>query len=213
MNKNLNFLIAVSLLAVFFDGVIGHGMVLDPVNRASRWKVSPWTNSAPRDYNDMEGFCGGYFVQWGQNGGLCGVCGDDYSLKTPRPHELGGTYGQGVIVKSYKQGQTIEALVRLTASHMGYFSFKICNLDAENETDGCFKYVIYTASGSDKTTVTGTGDYKVLLRLPSGLKCNKCVLQWTYTAGNNWGWCGDGTGKLGCGPQETFRTCSDIQIV
>lgn len=30
--------------------------------------------------------------------------------------------------------------------------------------------------------------------------------------GNNWGWCDDGTGALGCGPQETFRSCSDITI-
>lgn len=30
--------------------------------------------------------------------------------------------------------------------------------------------------------------------------------------GNNWGQCSDGTGKVGCGPQETFRGCSDVRI-
>jgi len=38
------------------------------------------------------------------------------------------------------------------------------------------------------------------------------IFQWTYTAGNNWGICPDGSGALGCGPQETFRACSDITI-
>ena len=45
------------------------------------------------------------------------------------------------------------------------------------------------------------------------LSCSQCILQWTYTAGNNWGVCSNGTGELGCGPQETFRGCADIRIV
>lgn len=36
--------------------------------------------------------------------------------------------------------------------------------------------------------------------------------QWTYTCGNNWGNCGNGTGTLGCGPQEMFRACSDFAV-
>jgi hypothetical protein len=38
------------------------------------------------------------------------------------------------------------------------------------------------------------------------------VLQWKYIAGNNWGQCADGTGAVGCGPQEEFRACSDISV-
>merc|ERR1719175_240167 len=41
---------------------------------------------------------------------------------------------------------------------------------------------------------------------------DQCLLQWTYTAGNDWGICENGTGSLGCGPQETFRACADIGI-
>ena len=38
---------------------------------------------------------------------------------------------------------------------------------------------------------------------------------WTYPyQGNNWGKCEDGiTAAVGCGPQETFRGCADIEIV
>lgn len=45
-----------------------------------------------------------------------------------------------------------------------------------------------------------------------GLECPNCVLQWRYVAGNNWGMCEDGTGAVGCGPQEEFRACADITI-
>lgn len=38
-------------------------------------------------------------------------------------------------------------------------------------------------------------------------------LQWTYTTGNRWGQCSDGTQGLGCGPQEMFRACSDVSII
>jgi hypothetical protein len=37
-------------------------------------------------------------------------------------------------------------------------------------------------------------------------------LQYTWTTGNRWGDCGNGTSVLGCGPQETFMSCSDISI-
>merc|ERR1711972_16049 len=48
--------------------------------------------------------------------------------------------------------------------------------------------------------------------LPADMTCSQCILQWTYTAGNDWGTCENGTSSLGCGPQETFRACSDIAI-
>lgn len=49
-------------------------------------------------------------------------------------------------------------------------------------------------------------------KLPASLSCSQCVLQWKYIAGNNWGMCANGTGAVGCGPQEEFRSCSDISI-
>lgn len=47
---------------------------------------------------------------------------------------------------------------------------------------------------------------------PADMLCNQCVLQWRYVAGNNWGMCDDGNGAVGCGPQEEFRSCSDIAL-
>ena len=31
--------------------------------------------------------------------------------------------------------------------------------------------------------------------------------------GNTWGDCGNGTGAVGCGRQETFRNCADVAII
>lgn len=33
-----------------------------------------------------------------------------------------------------------------------------------------------------------------------------------FILGNNWGNCPNGTGAVGCGPQEEFRACADISI-
>lgn len=44
-------------------------------------------------------------VQWEQNSGKCGVCGDAYHLSAPRPHEAGGDYGKGIISRRYAAGQ------------------------------------------------------------------------------------------------------------
>lgn len=35
----------------------------------------------------------------------CGVCGDNYKIKQPRPNENTGRYGVGIVVRNYTQGQ------------------------------------------------------------------------------------------------------------
>lgn len=146
---------------------------------------------------------------------MCGLCGDDYSLARPRPNELGGTYGQGTIVKTYQQAAQIPVSVLITANHYGYFYFNLCVLDGASESNACFaKYPLKTTAGvlNHYLGSTATGYYNVTLQLPTSVTCSRCVLQWTYHVGNSWGYCDDGTGKVGCGPQENFRTCSDIAI-
>lgn len=44
-------------------------------------------------------------MQWEQNEGNCGVCGDPYQMKEPRPHEAGGEYAKGIISRFYTAGQ------------------------------------------------------------------------------------------------------------
>lgn len=82
--------------------VSGHGRLMDPPARNSMWRFG-YPNAV--NYNDNELFCGGYGIQWEQNEGRCGVCGDPYQLETPRPHEAGGLYAKGIVSRFYAAGQ------------------------------------------------------------------------------------------------------------
>ncbi|XP_055641977.1 uncharacterized protein LOC129778862 [Toxorhynchites rutilus septentrionalis] len=204
------------VLAVVIAAVVpmieGHGTVRFPPQRSTRWRCNP---NAPPNWNDNEVFCGGFMAQWEQNGGRCGVCGDNYADPKPRDHELGGRWGQGEIVANYTAGSVITVDVLITANHRGHFEFKLCCLDNSAETEECFnQHLLEDNDGRHIWHLNSTmyGMYHVPLQLPRGLVCERAVLQWTYVTGNRWGECPDGPGDLGCGPQEHFRTCSDIGI-
>lgn len=47
------------LLLIALDPVSGHGMVMSPVARGSRWRFD---SRAPINYNDNGNFCGGFYV-------------------------------------------------------------------------------------------------------------------------------------------------------
>lgn len=179
--------IIVLSLALFctIDLVFGHGMVLNPVGRLSRWRYD-WT--APADYDDSGSFCGGYITQWQKNGGKCGLCGDNYANKVPRRSELGGSeFGTGVIVKDYKKGGTMPITVLITANHLGFFFFNLCNLDKHiKESEACFaEHSLKVVGGNERFYLNSRleGYYNTTLQLPAGLTCKHCVLQWTYNTG------------------------------
>jgi len=194
-----------------YNYVEGHGMLLDPVGRASRWRQD---SSAPANYDDNGVSCGSLF-QTINFAGKCGLCGDQYSLRTPRPHELGGKYGQGVIVKSYSSGW-IWVGGMLTANHLGYWAVDLCNLDKHGkESEACFAEhgeLQLDVGGTKYDVGSRTGWNNASALVPDGVHCKHCVLRWRYVAGNNYGSCGNGGSRLGCGAQETFVSCADIKI-
>nr|XP_031845677.1 uncharacterized protein LOC116432652 [Nomia melanderi] len=206
-------LLVTGLLGVQLLEIHGHGMMMDPVSRSSAWRkgfpVEP-------NYDDSALYCGGFSVQHDQNGGRCGLCGDNFALPQPRPNENGGIYGTGYIVERYSRGQTINVNVKLTANHRGKFTFHLCQLQnrGQLETESCFnQHPLQLADGSYEVPVSSSQmEFNIGVRLPSDVACEQCVLRWTYTAGNNWGSCGDGTSAAGCGPQETFKNCADVAI-
>ena len=77
------------LLLATLSTVTPHGFLYDPPARNAMWRFG-FTN--PVNYNDNELYCGGFSVQWSNNGGKCGVCGDNWADNKPRPHEVTGTY-------------------------------------------------------------------------------------------------------------------------
>lgn len=112
------------------------------------------------------------------------------SFRVPRPHEYGGTYGQGLIVRKYGVGSIMNIRVELTASHFGYFVFAMCP-DYKNTTQKCLdKTILKLIKPQNNTDHGGTkyypkdGNrvYEMKYRLPKKT-CPHCVLQWRYIAG------------------------------
>ncbi|XP_075218163.1 uncharacterized protein LOC142322953 [Lycorma delicatula] len=205
-------------LALFQMGrVSGHGRLMDPPARNSMWRFG-FPN--PVNYNDNELYCGGYAVQYQQNRGLCGVCGDRYDYESPRPHEAGGQFAKGIVTRHYTVGQNIDVEIELTANHWGRFELFLCpnNNPRYEATQSCLdRYPLYI-SGTREVRFLIPSDskkkaiFRYKVRLPPYLTCTQCVLQWTYYTGNMWGKCANGTEAIGCGDPETFRNCADIAI-
>lgn len=52
-------LISLSVVLIVLKEVYSHGMVLEPINRSSIWRVN---SSFPENYEDNQNFCGGFGV-------------------------------------------------------------------------------------------------------------------------------------------------------
>ncbi len=64
--------------------------------------------------------------------------------------------------------------------------WRLCENPQGGETQECFnRHLLQRAdgSGSKLPVVSGSGWYRTQLRLPAGLRCNHCVIQWNYRAG------------------------------
>lgn len=127
------------------------------------------------------------------NGGRCGICGDAWNDPEPRDHELGGRYSTGQIVRRYRTSHVVNVIVQLTATHRGYFEFRLCPLSSSSpqswSDDASWKCL-----DSHVLDIVDTGKrYRVVddvpmmhqlsVKLPPGLKCRHCVFQWKYNTG------------------------------
>ncbi|XP_027204252.2 uncharacterized protein LOC113797978 [Dermatophagoides pteronyssinus] len=188
-----------------------HGKMMEPPARNSAWRAGFPTHI---DYNDNELFCGGLTTMWQKNNGKCGICGDSYSLKQPRPYESGGIYAKNVIVRSYRMGSKINVIIFISANHKGKFSFGLCprNDPQKLETEKCFIPLMVNGQKNFELQSNVFGNISLSVTLPKNIECKHCVLRWHWRGGNNWGMCPNGKGAIGCGPQETFRNCADIVI-
>lgn len=85
--------------------------------------------------------------------------------------------------------------VNITANHLGFFEFRLCPKTSADElvTQECLdrhllELVDQPGTGGQvdgtKFRIGGaTGLYFPVIRLPTGVTCDNCVLQWYYTAG------------------------------
>ncbi|XP_068209499.1 uncharacterized protein [Palaemon carinicauda] len=204
-------------LAALLVLVQGHGRLMDPPARNAMWRFG-YPN--PVNYNDNELYCGGYVVHYQKNGGKCGVCGDNYVDQVPRDHEAGGSYGNGIIARRYVVGQVIDIEAELTTNHKGIMVVKLCphNNPKEIITQACLDQHVLKIEGTGETQFVIPQEskkkeiFRWKVKLPEGITCSNCVIQWTYYAGNTWGIDADGNVGVGYGPQETFINCADVII-
>ncbi|TRY68536.1 hypothetical protein TCAL_07254 [Tigriopus californicus] len=211
--------------------VSGHCIYWEPPSRASLGKHSNNICGVPENDDHMSLYCGGVDAQHLDHEGKCAICGDEWESED-RPHEVPGKYATGIIGRSYfEPGQVIETIIDVVANHKGYYYFKLCvNNNPEKDPDqSCFdQHPLKFEDGSDIYVIPLDYDKGARIinkvKLPEGITCWQCILQWTWIAGNRWGvgpqtpfhytedCLNDEEGKLGCGNQETFRGCSDICI-
>ncbi|CAG7634285.1 unnamed protein product [Allacma fusca] len=166
---------------------LSHIRLRSPPNRSSLWRHPDFQQYNPRpNYDDAGLYCGRVLQK--ENDTRCGICGDPITDKVPRPNENGGIYGKGIIAGRYTAGDAILLSVEFAATHFGYFEVHLC--DQFPETDSCFRKLKFE-----------DGSEKYRLAPPK-----------RPLAGDSWGYCGNGREDMGCGLQETFRSCADISI-
>ena len=185
------FLITLIVIITFLHGVESHGYLSNPPARNAMWKYG---FNVPANYELMSLNCGG-------RGGKCSVCGDSF-YSSYKPHEAGGPYAKGIIVKTYTMGSTINVGVTITANHKGYFEFRICPVTNNNVevTQECLNQnqLIINNNSFRRSVDFEEWITSMSVKLPEGLTCERCVLQWYWRAEIT---------------LEDYFNCADIRIV
>ncbi|XP_072145605.1 uncharacterized protein [Dermacentor andersoni] len=140
---------SVMFVVLHAPGTQGHGRLIEPPARNAMWRIS---YNTPPNFEDTELFCGGIKAQWQDNGGRCGVCGDNYAQPRPRRHETGNMYARNVTVRRYAPGQLVDLVVDVETNHLGHFEFALCPRASweEAESEECFDMhplTVVTATG------------------------------------------------------------------
>ncbi|KNC81691.1 hypothetical protein SARC_06001 [Sphaeroforma arctica JP610] len=158
-----------------------------------------------------------------------GLCGDkwdaDQKWNVPGP-----------IQATYQEGESIDLEVTVTAHHLGWFDFQLC--DSPDITEECFQRnklkratcdndcdlwwkplsksetmsQVVTANGgySYDTVPSGTVTFKARFKLPSSVDCTHCVLRWHWFTANS---CpAKNPSKDESKISEEFWNCADIRI-
>ena len=76
----------------------------------------------------------------------------------------------------------------MTANHKGFFVFRLCpnNNPKKAPSEECFThYPLKFASGEEIYMVKKLflGRIELEIKLPDGLECWQCILQWTWVTG------------------------------
>ena len=127
----------------------------------------------------------------------CGICGDSLELSPPRPHEAGGKFGGGNIVRTFNQGDLLPLVMEFTQERTFNITVRLCPvkgrnmklifflhwnylIDYTNPDDECLdKYFATTGDGIEELALTvnsTVNTFRVLFSLPSDLICSRYVV-------------------------------------
>ncbi|KAL4449391.1 hypothetical protein ABPG77_007035 [Micractinium sp. CCAP 211/92] len=234
--------VAVLFALGLLQGAAGHGYIEQPVAR------NVLSYRAGQQWDPMSLSSGGVAVVSAGGAiwpaGQRSMCGDSSTLAQPRPHEAGGVFWTGAVVPAsvLTEGQVVNVTVRLTANHMGRFTFRVCRITGNDVaaeqaqlTDACLdEHILLQANTTDAQFpgqrfwyVPGSQFlFNMPYQLPQGLSCDgvsaRCVLQWYYLTGNSCDPPGTpapysrpllGTCGAGVPYPEEFLNCADIRIL
>jgi len=214
--SSINCFVYTILALCLCAGVYSHGFMKSPLARHALFEL-PDSEKPPNwwdhTYWDAQGvWCGN--VDQDVAVSTCGRCGDPPG---GADFNLGGVYGLPVITGNYTAGSTIRVDLEFGAMHYGYMEVELCPVEVES--DGCFTRLEITG-GSQQVRLdnrmclpldgTTTRHEYATVRLPAGIRCNRCTLRWTYRTAYpgpvNWDPCFNGE------PAQTFRNCANIAI-
>lgn len=154
------------------------------------------------------------------------ICGDP---RGQHHHEASGKFASPVkIAQRYRAGGVLKARVVITANHMGRWGLRLCALKdaspgAERATlKNCLKPLRLSGGKGRYVYVPSTAsESHGSFRLPRGMSCKRCVVQWRWETSNTCNPPGTphkyrnpyvGTCTAGLRP-ETFTNCADISII
>ncbi|OXA41282.1 hypothetical protein Fcan01_24150 [Folsomia candida] len=183
-----------------------HGYLQDPLARTSRHLAPDEPYRPPYWYDNSGVWCDN--VQQDQSFSSCGRCGEAAGNSDA---SQGGIYDKGVIEKTYTSGSIIEITADISAAHGGGFQVELC--PQVTETDSCFQTLTIVSSNlpmwDNRVCVpNGSAVATARVQLPSGVRCSRCTLRWTYRTSY--------PPNPECHnpePAQTFRNCADVAIV
>ena len=73
------------------------------------------------------GECSDFFFPSFNLDGRCGICGEN--INSVKQFEKGGALYTGISVRTYSKGEVIDVKVYLSANHLGWAEFRVCNVD------------------------------------------------------------------------------------
>jgi len=226
--------------ATILQDVAGHGMLTKPRSRNWVARQSGQGEYCPHCYNGegtgtvAKHTPGGRWTypETTASSVRHGLCGNGSPLGGHKQTYMGSKYTKGSSEGNYKPGEVIDIEVVITAHHMGWMEFSLCDkstLDDPNGpiTQGCLNKIRLERAPGDpsispidpahkdrfylvpKCYNEGGGEQLMKMQyiLPN-IECEHCVLQWYWVTANTCVGPGYGDGIKELFPNDYSGTCS-----